>query len=406
MANRALRANIIAKSGKAVEVAGDIDTVLLDKTGTITLGDRQAREFVPLGDCTEGELMRLAALASVSDLTPEGKSIVAAYAAAEPLAPQVAAPAGATFVPFTAQARMSGLDMVGGEIRKGAPDAIVGYIKANGSAIPAQFEGVVARVGARGATPLAVAANGKVAGVIALEDVLKPGIKVRMDQLRLMGLRTVMITGDNPLTAAAIAREAGVDDFIAVATPEKKLAYLRNEQAQGKLVAMMGDGANDAPSLAQAGVGVAMNSGTQAAKEAGNMVDLDSDPTKLIEVVAIGKQLLMTRGALTTFSIANDVAKYFAIVPAMFAGTLPWLKAIDVMNLHSPTSAILSAVIFNALIIPLLIPIALKGVKYRPLGADALLRRNLLIRGLGGVIVPFIGIKAIDLAMVALRLVA
>ena len=404
--DRALRANIIAKSGKAVEVAGDVDTVMLDKTGTITIGDRQAREFVPLGVASEGELMRLAALASVSDQTPEGKSIVAAYAQTAGSA-SAATPPGAEFVPFSAQLRMSGVNLPGGvEIRKGAPDAIARYVASKSAALPSQFEGVVARVGARGATPLAVAQNGKVAGVIALEDILKPGIRERMEQLRLMGLRTVMITGDNPLTAQAIAHQAGVDDFIAEATPEKKLAYLRAEQGQGKLVAMMGDGTNDAPSLAQADVGLAMNSGTQAAKEAGNMVDLDSDPTKLIEVVAIGKQLLMTRGALTTFSIANDVAKYFAIVPAMFAGTLPWLKAIDVMNLHSPTSAILSAVIFNALIIPALIPIALKGVHYRPLGADALLRRNLLVWGLGGVIVPFIGIKAIDVVMVALRLVA
>jgi potassium-transporting ATPase ATP-binding subunit len=404
--DRALRANIIAKSGKAVEVAGDVDTVVLDKTGTITIGDRQAREFIPLGVASEGELMRLAALASVSDQTPEGKSIVAAYEQSAGSA-SAASPAGAEFVPFSAQSRMSGVNLPGGaQIRKGAPDAIARYVASKGGAVPSQFEGVVARVGARGATPLAVAQNGKLAGVIALEDILKPGIRERMEQLRLMGLRTVMITGDNPLTAQAIAHQAGVDDFIAEATPEKKLTYLRAEQGQGKLVAMMGDGTNDAPSLAQADVGLAMNSGTQAAKEAGNMVDLDSDPTKLIEVVAIGKQLLMTRGALTTFSIANDVAKYFAIVPAMFAGTLPWLKAIDVMNLHSPTSAILSAVIFNALIIPALIPIALKGVQYRPLGADALLRRNLLIWGLGGVIVPFIGIKAIDIVMVALHLVA
>jgi K+-transporting ATPase ATPase B chain len=405
--DRALRANIIAKSGKAVEVAGDIDTVMLDKTGTITIGDRQAREFIPLGVPTEGELMRLAALASTSDQTPEGKSIVAVYAQTVGSDAAAASPVGAEFVPFTAQSRMSGINLPSGvEIRKGAPDAIARYVASKGGAVPSQFDGVVARIGARGATPLAVAQNGKVAGLIALEDILKPGIGERMQQLRLMGLRTVMITGDNPLTAQAIAHEAGVDDFIAEATPEKKLAYLRSEQGQGKLVAMMGDGTNDAPSLAQADVGLAMNSGTQAAKEAGNMVDLDSDPTKLIEVVAISKQLLMTRGALTTFSIANDVAKYFAIVPAMFAGTLPWLKAIDVMNLHSPTSAILSAVIFNALIIPALIPIALKGVQYRPLGADALLRRNLLIWGLGGVIVPFIGIKAIDVVMVALRLVA
>jgi len=403
--DRALRANIIAKSGKAVEVAGDIDTVMLDKTGTITLGDRQAREFVPLGATTRTELMRLAALASVSDQTPEGKSIVAAYTILEKTA--LSAPKEAEFVPFTAQSRMSGVDLPNGaQIRKGAPDAIVRYVQTMRGAVPSDLDGIVAKIGSRGATPLVVASNNTVAGVIALEDILKPGINERMAQLRLMGLRTVMITGDNALTAQAIARQAGVDDFIAEATPEKKLAYLRSEQAQGKLVAMMGDGTNDAPSLAQADVGLAMNSGTQAAKEAGNMVDLDSDPTKLIEVVAIGKQLLMTRGALTTFSIANDVAKYFAIVPAMFAGTLPWLKAIDVMHLHSPTSAILSAVIFNALIIPLLIPIALKGVQYRPLGADALLRRNLLIWGLGGVIVPFIGIKVIDMVMVALRLVA
>jgi potassium-transporting ATPase ATP-binding subunit len=343
----------------------------------------------------------------VSDQTPEGKSIVAAYVELEKLRAPVAAPNGAEFVAFTAQSRMSGINLPSGvEIRKGAPDAIVRYLERIKGVVPPQFEGVVAKVGGRGATPLAVAANGTVGGVIALEDILKPGIRERMEQLRLMGLRTVMITGDNPLTAGAIAQQAGIDDFIAEATPEKKLKYLRAEQNQGKLVAMMGDGTNDAPSLAQADVGLAMNSGTQAAKEAGNMVDLDSDPTKLIEVVAIGKQLLMTRGALTTFSIANDVAKYFAIVPAMFAGTLPWLTAIDVMHLHSPTSAILSAVIFNALIIPLLIPIALKGVRYQPLGADALLRRNLLIWGLCGVIVPFIGIKAIDLVMVALRLVA
>ena len=405
--DRALRANILAKSGKAVEVAGDIDTVLLDKTGTITLGDRQARQFLPLGNVTESELMRLAALASVSDLTPEGKSIVAAYAQLDRSMPTVAAPKGAEFVPFTAQSRMSGVNLPGGvEIRKGAPDAIIRYVERTKGVVPPGLDGVVAKVGARGATPLVVAENARVAGVIALEDILKPGIRERMEQLKLMGLRTVMITGDNTLTAQAIAHQAGVDDFMAEVTPEKKLAFLRAEQAQGKLVAMMGDGTNDAPSLAQADVGLAMNSGTQAAKEAGNMVDLDSDPTKLIEVVAIGKQLLMTRGALTTFSIANDVAKYFAIVPAMFAGTLPWLKAIDVMRLHSPTSAILSAVIFNALIIPLLIPIALKGVRYQPLGADALLRRNLLIWGLGGVIVPFIGIKAIDVVMVALHFVA
>ena len=405
--DRALRANIIAKSGKAVEVAGDIDTVMLDKTGTITLGDRQAREFLPVGDYTEMDLARLAALASVSDQTPEGKSIVVAQAAMTGARTPISTPDGAVFVAFTAQSRMSGVDLPNGvKIRKGAPDAIIAYVESQKGVVPRQVTGLVGKVGARGATPLVVAENGKIAGVVALEDVLKPGIRERMAQLRQMGLRTVMVTGDNTLTAQAIATQAGIDDFIAEATPEKKLAYLRNEQAEGKLVAMMGDGTNDAPSLAQADVGLAMNSGTQAAKEAGNMVDLDSDPTKLIEVVAIGKQLLMTRGALTTFSIANDVAKYFAIVPAMFAGTLPWLKAVDVMNLHSPTSAILSAIIFNALIIPVLIPIALKGVQYRPLGADALLRRNLLIWGLGGVIVPFIGIKAIDLFMVAFGFVA
>ena len=405
--DRALRANIIAKSGKAVEVAGDIDTVMLDKTGTITLGDRQAREFVPVGDYSEADLARLAALASVSDQTPEGRSIVAAQAAMASSRVSITAPDGSVFVPFTAQTRMSGVDLPNGvKIRKGAPDSIVAYVESLKGVVPRAVAGIVGKVGARGATPLVVAENDKIVGVIALEDVLKPGIRERMAQLRQMGLRTVMVTGDNPLTAQAIATQAGIDDFIAEATPEKKLTYLRKEQADGKLVAMMGDGTNDAPSLAQADVGLAMNSGTQAAKEAGNMVDLDSDPTKLIEVVAIGKQLLMTRGALTTFSIANDVAKYFAIVPAMFAGTLPWLKAVDVMNLHSPTSAILSAVIFNALIIPVLIPIALKGVQYRPLGADALLRRNLLIWGLGGVIVPFIGIKAIDLFMVAFGFVA
>ena len=405
--DRALRANIMAKSGKAVEVAGDIDTVLLDKTGTITLGDRQAREFIPIGGVAEKELGRLAALASVSDQTPEGKSIVLAYTGMGLSRTPIATPDGATFVPFTAQTRMSGVDLPDGvKIRKGAPDAIVRYVESLNGVVPRELAAIVGKVGGRGATPLVVAENNRVAGVVALEDILKPGIKERMGQLRQMGLRTVMITGDNPVTAQAIATQAGVDDFIAEATPEKKLAYLRREQAEGKLVAMMGDGTNDAPSLAQADVGLAMNSGTQAAKEAGNMVDLDSDPTKLIEVVAIGKQLLMTRGALTTFSIANDVAKYFAIIPAMFAGTLPWLKAMDVMGLHSPTSAILSAVIFNAIIIPLLIPIALKGVRYQPLGADALLRRNLLIWGLGGIILPFIGIKAIDMVMVALRLVA
>ncbi len=404
--DRALRANIIAKSGKAVEVAGDIDTVMLDKTGTITLGDRRARDFIPVAGTASDDLVKFAALASIADETPEGKSIVAAYEGATRTR-ALAAPQGAEFVAFSAESRMSGIDLADGtKIRKGAPDAIIKHVERQNGRIPNELHSTINRVAVRGATPLVVAVNATVVGVIALEDILKPDIKARIGQLRLMGLRTVMITGDNPLTAQAIAKEAGIDDFIAEATPEMKLNYLRREQGEGKLVAMMGDGTNDSPSLAQADVGLAMNSGTQAAKEAGNMVDLDSDPTKLIEVVAIGKQLLMTRGALTTFSIANDVAKYFAIVPAMFAGTLPWLKAIDVMHLHSPTSAILSAVIFNAVIIPLLIPIALKGVRYRPLGADALLRRNLLIWGLGGVIIPFIGIKLIDVIMVAFNLVA
>ena len=409
--DRALRANIIAKSGKAVEVAGDVDTVLLDKTGTITIGNRHATEFIPIGNHAVAEVCRLAALASAADQTPEGKSIVATALSRGQAPAAVAVPEGAQFVPFTAQTRMSGVNLPDGrQIRKGAPDAVVKYAESMNGGIPRETSRelgkIVERIGAKGATPLAVADGDKIIGVVVLEDILKTGIRERFDRLRRMGVRTVMITGDNTLTAAAIAQQAGVDDFIAQATPESKLTYLRKEQAEGKLVAMMGDGTNDAPALAQADVGVAMNSGTQAAKEAGNMVDLDSDPTKLIEVVEIGKQLLMTRGALTTFSIANDVAKYFAIVPALFAGTLPWLKAMDIMHLHSPTSAILAAVIFNAVIIPLLIPVALKGVKYQPLGADALLRRNLLIWGLGGVILPFIGIKLIDVIMVALHLVA
>jgi K+-transporting ATPase ATPase B chain len=405
--DRALRANIIAKSGKAVEVAGDIDTVVLDKTGTITIGNRRATGFLPVGKYDENELKRLAALASFGDQTPEGKSIVAVV---QPLAQYTAGhnvPHDANVLAFSAQSRMSGIDMPDGRtIRKGAPDAVIAYIKQQGGEVPYGLEPLLKQTGAQGATPLVVASGNEIAGVVVLEDILKPGIRERIQHLRKMGLYTVMITGDNALTAATLARLAGVDHFIAEATPEAKLAYLRKEQAEGKLVAMMGDGTNDAPALAQADVGLAMNSGTQAAKEAGNMVDLDSDPTKLIEVIEIGKQLLMTRGALTTFSIANDVAKYFAIVPALFAGTLPWLAAMDVMHLHSPTSAILSAVIFNAIIIPLLIPIALKGVKYRALGADALLRRNLLVWGLGGVIVPFAGIKLIDVFMVGLHLVA
>jgi K+-transporting ATPase ATPase B chain len=412
--DRALRANILAKSGKAVEVAGDVDTLLLDKTGTITMGNRHATRFIPIGDCLPMHLAYVTALASSADETPEGKSIVSLYhklydslgAAGHAGSDGLLVPPNTRFIPFSAQSRMSGVDLADGrQIRKGAPDAVIRYVEQKRGGIPTNLQEQVCSIASKGATPLLVAEGNRIAGLVVLEDVLKPGMKDRFQRLRQMGLRTVMITGDNPLTAAAIAATAGVDDFLAEATPEAKLAYIRKEQAEGKLVAMMGDGTNDAPALAQADVGVAMNSGTQAAKEAGNMVDLDSDPTKLIETVEIGKQLLMTRGALTTFSIANDVAKYFAIVPAMFAGTLPWLKAVDIMNLHSPTSAILSAVIFNAIIILLLIPIALKGVKYRPVGADALLRRNLLIWGLGGVIVPFVGIKLIDMIMVALHLV-
>jgi K+-transporting ATPase ATPase B chain len=400
--DRALRANIIAKSGKAVEVAGDVDTLLLDKTGTITMGNRRATRFVPLGELAAAEVGHLAALASAADETPEGRSIVELYKR-QPGGGLLAPLAGARFVAFTAQTRMSGVDLPDGRvIRKGAPDAVLRHVERQGGAPPDGTQDQVKAVASQGATPLLVCEADRIAGLVVLEDILKPGIAERFDRLRRMGLRTVMVTGDNPLTAQSIAKQAGVDDFIAEATPEAKLAYIRKEQHGGKLVAMMGDGTNDAPALAQADVGVAMNSGTQAAKEAGNMVDLDSDPTKLIEVVEVGKQLLMTRGALTTFSIANDLAKYFAIVPALFAETLPWLKAFDFMRLTSATSAILSAVIFNALVIPCLIPIALKGVRYRPVGADALLRRNLLIWGLGGVVVPFVGIKLIDMTLALL----
>jgi potassium-transporting ATPase ATP-binding subunit len=412
--DRALRANLIAKSGKAVEVAGDVDTLLLDKTGTITIGNRKATRFVPVNGTSAAELGELASLASVADQTPEGKSILDlhrridnGHAKATAAIPELLVAPGARFVEFSAQTRMSGVDLPDGrQIRKGAAAAVIRHVQQQGGRVPPNLQDQVDHAASQGATPLLVCDGKQIAGMVVLEDILKPGISERFERLRRMGLRTVMVTGDNPLTAKAIAEQAGVDDFIAQATPEAKLAYIRKEQAAGKLVAMMGDGTNDAPALAQADVGVAMNSGTQAAKEAGNMVDLDSDPTKLIEVVEIGKQLLMTRGALTTFSIANDLAKYFAIVPALFAATLPWLKAFDVMHLHSATSAILSAVIFNAIIIPMLIPIALKGVQYRPVGADALLRRNLLIWGLGGVIVPFIGIKIIDLVLVALHLVS
>ncbi len=398
--DRALAANLIAKSGKAVEVAGDIDTLLLDKTGTITIGNRRATQFVPLGGVEPHVLARLAGLASLADSTPEGKSIL-------DLAKQEAsmngnAPSGSAFIEFTAQNRMSGIDLPDGtRIRKGAADTIAKYVESLGGTIPDNYQAEVDAIASSGATPLAVADDERLVGVVKLEDILKPGITERFARLRQMGLRVVMVTGDNPLTAKAIAEQAGVDDYIAQATPEAKLEYIRVQQRGGKLVAMMGDGTNDAPALAQADIGVAMNSGTQAAKEAGNMVDLDSDPTKLIEVVEIGKQLLMTRGALTTFSIANDLAKYFAVVPALFVRELPQfgLQKLDLMDLAShggPESAILAAVIFNAFIIPMLIPVALKGVKYRPVGADALLRRNLLFFGLGGVIAPFIGIKLID----------
>ena len=404
--DRALQANILTKSGKAVETAGDVDTVLLDKTGTITIGNRHATTFLPVGNYTANDVGRLAAWSSIADETPEGKTIVALYKE-QSSSPDLINPRDARSVPFTAQTRMSGIDLPDGkQIRKGAADAVVRYIQKQGGTIPAELHAVVDGVASGGATPLVVTEAKQIVGVVVLEDVLKPAISERLERLHMMGVHTVMITGDNPLTAATIARRAGVNDFVAECTPESKLAYIRKEQAEGKLVAMIGDGTNDAPALAQADVGLAMNSGTQAAKEAGNMVDLDSDPTKLIEVVEIGKQLLMTRGALTTFSVANDVAKYFAIVPALFAGTLPWVKAMDVMNLHSPTSAILSAVIFNALIIPALIPVALKGVKYVPLGADALLKRNLLIWGLGGVIMPFAGIKIIDVVLSAMHMVA
>ncbi len=405
--DRALRANIIAKSGKSVEVAGDVDTLLLDKTGTITIGNRRATQLVPMGDYTAADLGKLAASASFADETPEGKSIVdlvhKQHAAVDG---EARAAANARFVKFTAQTRMSGIDLPDGRrVRKGAPDAVVNHVQHLGGKIPEGMQARVDLAASQGSTPLLVCEENRVAGLVILEDILKPGIRDRFERLRRMGLRTVMVTGDNPLTAKSIAEQAGVDDFIAQATPEAKLAYIRAEQASGKLVAMMGDGTNDAPALAQADVGVAMNSGTQAAKEAGNMVDLDSDPTKLIEVVEVGKQLLMTRGALTTFSIANDLAKYFAIIPALFVATLPWLSKFDIMHLHSAQSAILSAVIFNALVIPMLIPIALKGVKYQAVGADALLRRNVLVWGLGGVIVPFIGIKLIDLVLVGLNLV-
>ena len=403
--DRVLQHNILAMSGRAVEAAGDVNVLLLDKTGTITLGNRQATDFFPAPGVEREQLAEIAQLSSLADETPEGRSIVVLAKEEFGLRGRELHDLGARFVPFTAKTRMSGLDFAGGRaIRKGAADAVDEFVRSRGGTLPDAVRKDVARIGSEGGTPLVVADNGRVAGTIYLKDIVKGGMKERFDRLRMMGIRTVMITGDNPLTAATIAREAGVDDFLAEARPEDKLALIRKEQGKGNLVAMTGDGTNDAPALAQADVGMAMNTGTQPAKEAGNMVDLDSNPTKLIEVVEIGKQLLMTRGALTTFSIANDVAKYFAIIPALFLATFPELQALNIMHLATPQSAILSAVIFNALIIVALIPLALRGVKYRPLGAARILRRNLLLYGLGGVLVPFIGIKIIDLLLHALRL--
>lgn len=391
--DRALRANVITKSGKAVETAGDIDVLLLDKTGTITIGNRKATHFYPVDNIQRDHFLKAVVLSSIADETPEGKSIIE-LAGVDPKDYQIP---NAHYIKFTAETRSSGIDYAGTKIRKGAPDAIRNLVEKTGNNFPKEVEEKVKTISSNGGTPLVVSENGSVMGVVELQDIIKPGIQERFDRLRKMGIKTVMVTGDNPLTAKYIAEKAGVDDFIAEAKPEDKMNYIRKEQAEGRLVAMMGDGTNDAPALAQADVGVAMNSGTQAAKEAGNMVDLDNDPTKLIEVVEIGKQLLMTRGTLTTFSIANDVAKYFAIVPALFIASIPALQGLNIMNLHSPQSAILSAVIFNAIIIPSLIPLALKGVAYKPIGASALLRRNLFVYGLGGIFIPFIGIKLIDM---------
>jgi K+-transporting ATPase ATPase B chain len=407
--DRLVQHNVLAVSGRAVEAAGDVNTLLLDKTGTITLGNRQASEFLAAAGVSSEELADAAQLSSLPDETPEGRSIVVLAKEQYGLRGRELAHLKVEYIPFSALTRMSGIDMEGRSIRKGAADAIDKYLKQNGSGsgvgLPDEVRQKVDQVARSGGTPLVVAENGRALGVIHLKDIVKGGMRERFDQLRAMGIKTIMITGDNPLTAAAIAREAGVDDFLAEAKPKDKMDLIRREQAQGKLVAMTGDGTNDAPALAQADVGVAMNSGTQAAKEAGNMVDLDSNPTKLIEIVGIGKQLLMTRGALTTFSIANDVAKYFAIIPAMFAGVFPVMAAINIMHLRSPESAILSAVIFNALIIVALIPLALRGVRYTPMSAAALLRRNLWIYGLGGIVAPFIGIKAIDMVIAAVHLV-
>lgn len=403
--SRMMRANVIATSGRAVEAAGDVDVLLLDKTGTITLGNRQAAAFLPAPGVSEQQLADAAQLSSLADETPEGRSIVVLAKQRFNIRERELAGLHAEFLPFSANTRMSGVDLGARALRKGAADAVRQYVEALGMPFPAEVARSVDDAARRGSTPLVVADDGRVLGVVELKDIVKGGIKERFGELRRMGIKTVMITGDNKLTAAAIAAEAGVDDFLAEATPEDKLKLIRSYQAEGRLVAMTGDGTNDAPALAQADVAVAMNSGTQAAKEAGNMVDLDSNPTKLLEIVEIGKQMLMTRGSLTTFSIANDIAKYFAIIPAAFVGTYPQLKALDVMHLASPASAIMSAVIFNALIIVFLIPLALRGVRYRAIGATALLRRNLLIYGVGGIILPFIGIKLIDLLLAAFNLV-
>jgi K+-transporting ATPase ATPase B chain len=401
--DRLVQHNVLAMSGRSVEAAGDVDTLLLDKTGTITLGNRQAVAFAPAPGVTEHELADAAQLSSLADETPEGRSIVV-LAKQFGIRERELATHGATLVPFSAATRMSGITLNGRDVRKGAVDVIGRWVEEGGSRLPPELVAQTERIAHAGGTPLAVAENGRALGVVHLKDIVKGGIRERFAQLRAMGIKTVMITGDNPLTAAAIAAEAGVDDFMAQATPEDKLALIRKEQAAGRMVAMTGDGTNDAPALAQADVGVAMNTGTTAAKEAGNMVDLDSNPTKLLEIVEIGKQLSMTHGSLTTFSIANDVAKYFAIIPAMFILAFPQLAALNVMRLATPESAILSAVIFNALIIIALIPLALRGVHYKPLGAAALLRRNMVIYGLGGIVLPFVGIKVLDLLLVALHL--
>jgi K+-transporting ATPase ATPase B chain len=402
--DRVMQHNVLAMSGKAVEAAGDVNTLLLDKTGTITLGNRQAVEFLPVEGVTDHELADAAQLSSLADETPEGRSIMVLAKEKYNLRGRELSQQDAHFIPFSAYTRMSGVDLDGRQLRKGATDAVMQFVRDRGGKVPAGFLEMSDRISRSGGTPLAVADGPRLLGLVHLKDIVKGGMRDRLAQLRAMGIRSVMITGDNPLTAAAIANEAGVDDFLAQATPKDKLDYIRREQAQGRLVAMTGDGTNDAPALAQADVGVAMNTGTMAAKEAGNMVDLDSNPTKLIEIVAIGKQLLITRGALTTFSIANDVAKYFAIIPAMFMTTYPALKAFNIMHLHSPQSAVLAAVIFNALIIIALIPLALRGVKYRPLGAAGLLSRNILIYGIGGLIAPFPGIWIIDRLLVLFRL--